>query len=42
MPEYPPCVNAYSGIPTLFEKIKVAAVPPKFTVDFLRRVSEAT
>jgi hypothetical protein len=35
MAEYPPYVNAYNGIPTLFEKIKTAAVPPKFTVDFL-------
>jgi hypothetical protein len=35
MAEYPPYVNAYNGIPTLFQKIKTAAVPPKFTVDFL-------
>jgi len=35
MAEYPPYVNAYNGIPTLFEKIKQASVPPKFTVDFL-------
>lgn len=35
MPEYPPYVNAYNGIPKLFEKIKAAAVPPKFTVDFM-------
>jgi hypothetical protein len=35
MAEYPPYINAYNGIPTLFEKIKTAAVPPKFTVDFL-------
>jgi hypothetical protein len=35
MAEYPPYVNAYNGIPTLFKKIKEAAVPPKFTVDFL-------
>jgi len=35
MAEYPPYVNAYNGIPILFEKIKTAAVPPKFTVDFL-------
>ena len=33
MAEYPPYVNAYNGIPTLFERIKAAAVPPKFTVD---------
>jgi Family of unknown function (DUF5343) len=38
MAEYPPYVNAYNGIPTLFEKIKAAAVPPKFTVDFLSTV----
>jgi uncharacterized protein DUF5343 len=35
MAEYPPYVNAYNGIPRLFEKIKTAAVPPKFTVDFM-------
>jgi Family of unknown function (DUF5343) len=35
MAEYPPYVNAYNGIPTVFQKIKTAAVPPKFTVDFL-------
>src|SRR5215471_7339939 len=35
MAEYPPYVNAYNGISTLFQKIKTAAVPPKFTVDFL-------
>jgi hypothetical protein len=35
MAEYPPYVNAYKGIPKLFEKIKAAAVPPKFTVDFM-------
>jgi hypothetical protein len=33
--EYPPYVNAYNGIPKLFAKIKEAAVPPKFTVDFV-------
>jgi hypothetical protein len=38
MAEYPPYVNAYNGIPTLFQKIKAAAVPPKFTVDFLSTV----
>ena len=38
MAEYPPYVNAYNGIPTLFNKIKTAAVPPKFTVDFLGTV----
>src|SRR5215813_5337011 len=35
MADYPPYVNAYNGIPKLFEKIKTAAVPPKFTVDFM-------
>jgi Family of unknown function (DUF5343) len=38
MAEYPPYVNAYNGIPALFRKIKAAAVPPKFTVDFLSTV----
>lgn len=38
MAEYPPYVNAYNGIPLLFEKIKSASVPPKFTVDFLSTV----
>jgi hypothetical protein len=38
MAEYPPYVNAYGGIPLLFEKIKSASVPPKFTVDFLSTV----
>jgi hypothetical protein len=38
MAEYPPYVNAYNGIPRLFEKINAAAVPPKFTVDFLSTV----
>jgi len=33
--EYPPYVNAYGGIPVLFRRIKEAAVPPKFTQDFL-------
>jgi uncharacterized protein DUF5343 len=36
--EYPPYVNAYGGIPKLFAKIKEAAVPAKFTVDFLNTV----
>lgn len=35
MAEYPPYVNAYNGIPKLFERIQAAAVPPKFTVDFM-------
>jgi len=38
MAEYPPYVNAYNGIPRLFEKIKTAAVPPKFTMDFMNTV----
>lgn len=38
MAEYPPYVNAYNGIPKLFDKITAAAVPPKFTVDFLNTV----
>jgi len=33
--EYPPYVNGYGGIPKLFEKIKEAAVPAKFTQDFV-------
>lgn len=35
MAEYPPYVNAYNGVSKLFERIKSAAVPPKFTTDFL-------
>src|SRR5437879_4823859 len=38
--EYPPYVNGYGGIPKLFAKIKEAAVPPKFTVDFMNTVLE--
>src|SRR5438067_2275693 len=38
MAEYPPYVNAYGGIPKLFSKIKDAAVPPKFTQDFVNTV----
>ncbi len=38
MADYPPYVNAYNGIPKLFAKINAAAVPPKFTVDFLNTV----
>jgi Family of unknown function (DUF5343) len=38
MAEYPPFVNAYGGIPTLFQKIKAAAVPPKFNIDFLSTI----
>ena len=33
--EYPPYVNAYGKIRTLFEAIKKAAVPQRFTQDFL-------
>lgn len=32
---YPPYVNGYGGIPILFKKIKEAAVPTKFTQDFM-------
>ncbi|HVZ84229.1 MAG TPA: DUF5343 domain-containing protein [Terracidiphilus sp.] len=38
MAEYPPYVNAYGSIPKLFNAIKAAAVPPKFTSDFLSTV----
>jgi len=38
MPDYPPYVNAYGSVPKLFEAIKAAAVPPKFTQDFLSTV----
>ena len=38
MAEYPPYINAYGGIPRLFQRIKPAAVPPKFNVDFLGTV----
>ncbi len=37
-PEYPPYVNGYGGIPKLFAKIKQAAVPPKFTQDYLNTI----
>lgn len=36
--EYPPYVNGYGGIPKVFAKIKEAAVPAKFTQDFLNAV----
>jgi len=36
--EYPPYVNGHGGIPKLFAKIKEAAVPPKFTQDFVSTV----
>jgi hypothetical protein len=38
--EYPPYVNGYGGIPKLFAKIKEAAVPPKFTQDFMNTALE--
>jgi hypothetical protein len=37
-PNYPPYVNAYGGLPTLFAEIKKASVPPKVTNDFLYSV----
>lgn len=36
--EYPPYVNGYGGIPKLFAKIKEAAVPTKFSQDFMNTV----
>jgi hypothetical protein len=36
--KYPPYVNAYGKIPDVFDCIKKAAVPPKFTIDFLHSV----
>jgi hypothetical protein len=36
--EYPPYVTGYGGISTLFKKIKEAAVPAKFTQDFLTTI----
>lgn len=38
--DYPPYVNGYGGIPTLFKKIKEAAVPAKFTQDFMSTALE--
>jgi hypothetical protein len=38
MADYPPYVNAYGSISKLFAKIKEAAVPPKFTQDFVNTV----
>lgn len=38
MAKYPNYVNAYGKIPDVFEGIKRAAVPPKFTIDFLNTV----
>jgi hypothetical protein len=37
-PNYPPYVNGYGGLPTLFAEIKKASVPPKVTNDFLYSV----
>jgi Family of unknown function (DUF5343) len=36
--DYPPYVNGYGGIPKLFAAVREAAVPPKFTQDFLNDV----
>ncbi|HTA26244.1 MAG TPA: DUF5343 domain-containing protein, partial [Bacteroidia bacterium] len=36
--KYPPYVDAFGKIPDIFEEIKKAAVPPKFTLDFLKTV----
>lgn len=38
MAKYPPYVNAYGKIPDVFNGIKSASVPPKFTLDFLSTV----
>jgi len=38
MTDYPPYVDAYGLLKELFQKIKEAAVPPKFTQDFLHTV----
>ncbi|MBI5199636.1 MAG: DUF5343 domain-containing protein [Nitrospirae bacterium] len=35
MAKYPPYVNGYGQLPKLFAEIKKAAVPPKFTQDFM-------
>jgi hypothetical protein len=35
---YPPYVNAYGSIPKLFEEIKKASVPTKFTQDFIESI----
>lgn len=35
---YPPYVSGYGSISELFEKISQAAVPPKFTQDFMKTV----
>lgn len=36
--EYPPYVNAYGKLSQLFEAIRAASVPPKFTQDFIHSV----
>jgi hypothetical protein len=36
--KYPPYVNAYGAIPMLFQEIKKASVPPKFTQNFMENV----
>jgi hypothetical protein len=36
--KYPPYVNAYGSIPTLFTEIERASVPPKVTQDFVESV----
>ncbi len=36
--KYPPFVNAHGKIPDLFNAIKKASVPPKFTLDYLETV----
>ena len=36
--KYPPYVNAYGNVPKLFEEIRRASVPPKFTLDFMETV----
>jgi uncharacterized protein DUF5343 len=33
---YPPYVNSYGNIQRLFEAIRIASVPPKFTNDFMQ------
>tara|TARA_R110001592_G_scaffold347420_1_gene640919 strand:- start:882 stop:1529 length:648 start_codon:yes stop_codon:yes gene_type:complete len=38
MAKYPPYVNAYGKISDIFDAIKSASVPPKFTQDFLTSV----
>ncbi len=36
--KFPPYVNAFNSIPTLFHKIREAAVPTKFTNDYLSTI----